>query len=297
MIDRVVLQVLDELREVRELERRRPTGCEQRRDALDEVVDVRDLRQDVVAENEVGLPALLCELASQVRAEELRHRFHPERDGRVRDIQRRLDAEHRDALRQEVLQEVAVVRGDLDHEAVRPEREALGHRVDVAPRVLDPRVGVGREVRVLREDVLRRDELGDLHEPAPLARADVQGVEGLGLLELLVRQDGLTERRLPEVDDREREWRPAMTTCGRSGHRRCPRVCQCLWVDRHSLHSVCGSATVEGLTLSESRDPSFEGSGNPQSARPSRTQALWPPRPIAFDSATSTSTRRASLGT
>src|SRR6185436_2649184 len=82
-----------------------------------------------------------------------------------------------------------------------------------------------------------------------------------GLLELLVREDGLAEGRLPEVDDRQREWRPAMTTCGRSGDRRCPHVCQCLWV-RHSLHSVCGTATVEGLTLSEPRDPSFEGAGD-----------------------------------
>ena len=33
------------------------------------------------------------------------------------------------------------------------------------------------------------------------------------------------------------------------------------------------------------------------STRPSRTQPLWPPRPIAFESATSTCTRRASFGT
>ena len=32
-------------------------------------------------------------------------------------------------------------------------------------------------------------------------------------------------------------------------------------------------------------------------ARPKRTQPLWPPRPIAFESATSTCTRRASFGT
>ena len=33
------------------------------------------------------------------------------------------------------------------------------------------------------------------------------------------------------------------------------------------------------------------------STRPSRTQPLWPPRPIAFESATSTFTSRASFGT
>ena len=36
---------------------------------------------------------------------------------------------------------------------------------------------------------------------------------------------------------------------------------------------------------------------NGRQTRPNRTQPLWPPRPIAFDSATSTCTRRASFGT
>ena len=46
------------------------------------------------------------------------------------------------------------------------------------------------------------------------------------------------------------------------------------------------------------RTPQMETpAANVQSTRPSRTQALWPPRPIAFESATSTSTLRASFGT
>ena len=51
--------MLDQLREVRELERRRPLGREQRRDAGDEVVDVRHLREHVVAEHEIRVAALL----------------------------------------------------------------------------------------------------------------------------------------------------------------------------------------------------------------------------------------------
>ena len=59
MVDRVVLEVLDELREVRELERRRPVRPEKRRDAGDEVVDVGHLGEDVVPEHEVGRASLL----------------------------------------------------------------------------------------------------------------------------------------------------------------------------------------------------------------------------------------------
>ena len=55
----------------------------------------------------------------------------------------------------EVLQQVAVVAGQLDDVGCRAQAEAgADHRLDVAPRVLDPAVGVRREVGVLGEDLL-----------------------------------------------------------------------------------------------------------------------------------------------
>ena len=275
---------------MRELERRRPLGREQRRDAGDEVVDVRDLREDVVAEHEVGRAALLGERAVRSSAPKNSVTVStPARDRGLRDVQRRLDAEHRDAVREEVLEEVAVVRRDLDDEAVGPEPEALDHRLGVAPRVLDPRVGVGGEVRVLGEDVLGRHELRDLDEPAPLARADVERVEGLGLLELLGREHGLAERRLAEVDDGQLERRPAVTACRRPGHGRrrargmpsaVPLATSCI---------VSAIAPVEGLVRSpehsvEGRTLSRRGrAGRRRCGRrgPSRSRARRRPRPGA----------------
>ena len=65
-------------------------------------------------------------------------------------------AEHRDAALDEVAQQVAVVRRDLDHLAARAPRPKRGdHRVDVAPRVLEPAGREGREVGVVAEDLLR----------------------------------------------------------------------------------------------------------------------------------------------
>ena len=187
MVDRVVLEVLDQLREVRELERRGPVRGEQRRDARGEVVDVGDLREDVVPEHEIGVTALRGEPTPELAPKNSVIVSDAARDRGLGDVPRRLDAEHRDALREEVLQEVAVVRGELDDEAVGAEPEPLGHLVDVAARVLDPRVRVRGEVGVLGEDVLGRHELGDLHEPAALARPHMERVEGLALLELLGR--------------------------------------------------------------------------------------------------------------
>ncbi len=97
-------------------------------------------------------------------------------------------------MRHEVLEEVAVVRRELDHEAVRPEIEAVGDHVDVPARMLDPRVGVGREVRVLGEDLVGRHERRQLREPARGADADVERVERLHLLDTFGGQEALAQR-------------------------------------------------------------------------------------------------------
>ncbi len=157
---------------------------------------------------------------------------------------RRLDAEHGDALREEVLEEIPVVRRELDDEAVRPEREPLAHLVDVATRVLDPRVRVGGEIRVLGEDLLRRRELGDLREPALLADADMQRVEGLAPLELLVGQHRLAERRLAEVDHRQAERRRAVAADGGAGDGVPDHGGERLRLG-HLLHSLYSGATVD----------------------------------------------------
>ena len=127
--------------------------------------------------------------------------------GGARDVRGRIDPEHRYALRQEVLQQVAVVRGELDDEAVGRELEAGADHVDVRARVLDPRVRVRGEVGVLVEDLVRRNERRELREPALRADAHVQGKERLHRLEPVGRQEALAERRLAEVDHRQLERR------------------------------------------------------------------------------------------
>ena len=86
-----------------------------------------------------------------------------------------------------------------------------------------------------------------------------------------------------------RRWKAAGVTPDarrrtRPGTRRArPRDCP-----RPLSASSGAGASCRGLTPNRSVG---------QPARPKRTQPLWPPRPIAFESATSTCTRRASFGT
>ena len=96
-----------------------PSGLSRMRHAGDEVVEVGHLRQHVVADDEVGLRALGDQLLGEPRAEEIDAASgRPSRRPRFGDVGRRLDAEHGHAERQEVLQQIAVVAGQLDHQAV-----------------------------------------------------------------------------------------------------------------------------------------------------------------------------------
>ena len=89
------------------------------------------------------------------RAEELDQRGHAGLDRLGRDVLRRLDAEHLDPGRLEVLEQVAVVARDLDDPRPRSELEPPGHRRRERLAVVEPRAGERREVRVLGEDLAR----------------------------------------------------------------------------------------------------------------------------------------------
>ena len=129
--------------------------------------------------------------------------------GRRRHVGGRLDAQHRDAPLHEVLEEVAVVAGQLDHQAVRSEAEALGGHPHVRLGVPQPAVGVRGEVRVVAEDDLGLLELLELDEEAVLAHPGVQRIEHLSLSQLLGLQVRVGQRRHAQVHDGPRERRAA----------------------------------------------------------------------------------------
>ena len=119
-------------------------------------------------------------------------------------------------MREEVLQQVAVVRGELDDEALGAEPETTGDHVGVDTGVLDPGVRVGREVRVLVEDLLGRDERRQLGEPAARADADVQREERLHRLDAVGGQEALAEWGLAEIDHAELKRGSAATAASRT---------------------------------------------------------------------------------
>ena len=119
MVDRVVLKPVEQTEQVRELERRGPVVAEQDLDAGDEVVQVGHLREHVVADDEARALPFVDEPLRRLAAEERHERRHAPFLRRLRDVRRRIDPEDRNPGADEVLQQVAVVRGELDDEVVR----------------------------------------------------------------------------------------------------------------------------------------------------------------------------------
>ena len=138
--------------------------------------------------------------------EELGERLDPALDRVLGDVLGRLDPQHRNAVLGEVLQEVAVVARKLHDERLLVETEPGGDHLDVRLGVREPGVGIGGEVGVVPEDVLRAHVLLELHEEALPAHIGVQRIEGLPGVEILGRHVALAQRREAEVDEGVLEW-------------------------------------------------------------------------------------------
>src|SRR6185295_8600692 len=100
-------------------------GLQKPGDAGDEVIEVGDLCENVVADDEICLASFTGELVGETNAEELGAGGNAFVNGSARYVLGRLDAQHGHSKRQEVLQQVSVVAGKLDDEADNSEAEPV----------------------------------------------------------------------------------------------------------------------------------------------------------------------------
>ncbi len=212
VVDRVELDLFEQVEHVGELDGRDSLGLEHEADALDEVVEVGHVGQHVVADHEIGSHPVGDDLVRRVHAEELRDGGDADLPGRLGHVLGGLDAEHRHALGHEVLQEVPVVGRDLDHLRARTEAEAVDHGVGQVSGVFDPGLGPRREVRVVLEQVDRVGVVLDLGQSAVGAHHDGEREER-GQGSALVRPGQVVgERTEPEIDHHLLEVASARTT-------------------------------------------------------------------------------------
>src|SRR6185503_15651320 len=93
------------------------------------------------------------------------------------------------------------VAAKLDHEVVRAEAVTLRHRLAVALGVLQPGGRVGREVRVLLENLGWSGIFANLNQEALIADHRLKRHVGLRAVDLVARTEVLAKGRHAEVDD------------------------------------------------------------------------------------------------
>src|SRR5213078_4305247 len=120
----------------------------------------------VVPGDQIRLTVFGRHLRTGGRAEEVDLGADSLAAGHFCDVGGGFDTDDRNPGGDEVLQQVPVVAGHLDHERVFTQAQPLGHLVGVPLRVRHPRVGVRREVGVVGEDVLTRYVGGKLYQQA-----------------------------------------------------------------------------------------------------------------------------------
>ena len=204
MIDGVELALGNEPHQVRELERGHAVRFEHISKAGDEVVDVGHVGEHVVGRGEIGGAAFCGQPLPEFAAEECFPHFDALCSRHLRSAGGGLDAQTRNALGLHVLQQIAVVGRDLDHQRGRAELEAPGHRLDIALRMTQPALGVRAEVGIVAgEQVAVVRVVLRLHEPAGGAGEHAQRIPGLGRVELLGREVGIRRRRGAQVEERQ----------------------------------------------------------------------------------------------
>ena len=209
VIDRVELVFLDQFFEVGEFQGHDAFRLQKAGDSGDEIIEIGNLGQDVVARNEIGAAPFGDELFGEADAEEVDNGLDTFRAGRLGDIGRRLDADGRDTEGHKMLKQIAVIARKLDNQAVLGQGEPLGDHLAVGLGVRDPARGERREVGIGRENMVGRHIFLQLDEEAGVAHHDPKRVEGLHLIELGGIEEAFAQGRHAEIDEGPAKCRSA----------------------------------------------------------------------------------------
>src|SRR2546428_2704908 len=156
------------------------------------------MTEDVARDDEVGRAPLFLDAPGGIQSEEGPDGRQAAARGLVREV-RRLDAEDLEPDVPAVLQDQAVVAGDLDQERMPLAAVTLGE-----PRREPPRVGLRRlrragDPQVMAEEALRGDRFPDLDQAALLAHHERQALPELVFRSARVPDERVRQRQLPHL--------------------------------------------------------------------------------------------------
>ena len=202
VVDGVVLVLLHQPAQVRKLERHDSFRFQHDLNAAHEIVQVRHLRQHVIADDKVRPLSVPHHFAGGGAAEELDQGWNAFFDRHLGHVCGRLDSQSGNAFPDKVLEQVPVVACQFHRQALFAKLEARDDHLHIIRSVFQPRVRIGRKIGVFGEDVLGADKLVQLDQITPFADPHVERIKRLHLIQLFESPIAFAQRRHPEVNKR-----------------------------------------------------------------------------------------------
>src|SRR5262249_13428033 len=159
MIDGVELIVLDQAQEMRKLHGDHPGGCQHDPQPLHEIVEIRNMRENVVSHENVGEMAFRGHSPGLCATEKAAPSRNTTGHGGLRDIRGRFDAQDLNAMLGKILKQISVIAGHLDDLRFGRELTSSDHHEGVRLDVLEPALRVGGKIGIVAEQMLRTLEL------------------------------------------------------------------------------------------------------------------------------------------
>src|SRR5882724_2536600 len=142
MINRVELIFFDQPFEMWKFKCDNPVRRQQTGHPGGEVVEIGHLRQYVIADDEIGHAAFRYETPGETQPEKIDQCWNILAPSGFGHVSGRLDSQHGDAQRQEVLKQISVVARNLNYIALRSKVEPRRNFFAISTRVLNPRGGI-----------------------------------------------------------------------------------------------------------------------------------------------------------
>lgn len=199
MVNGIKLAMFDQILNIGNLDDGQAVLLQQGADAFNQPVAVRDVRQDIVGDDDVRpfpfVPQSLGELFPEKGAQ-------GGNASRLSGFSRslgRVDAQDWNALLHEAPKHISIIAGDLHYEATAIELLRVDQPQRVLPRMLQQGIGEGGEVGIAATDQrLPRDGFQNLHQGAVPAEGHVQRGFGFRLAQLLLGEQGVRQRALSQ---------------------------------------------------------------------------------------------------
>ena len=156
----------------------------------------------------------VCQLCAEI----LDARRDADFSGGLGHIGSRLDPQATDTSLDEILEQIAVVAGQLDDKSSSGPSRTDQSFARIPPGMAEPGIRIGRKIHVVaREDFAAADVFLDLHQAAILAEQCPQGIERLHLEQLVAGQEILAQRRHSQVHDQMQSALPQKRQPSRQG--------------------------------------------------------------------------------